>query len=138
MGNKTRIFQTCNNISCRCSALTSSDSCGLAGLDRLMQAHRPAIWPRPAQFLFNIQLRFLPLTTRFILFIIYCLMFIPGDKNLIVKVVLKCLAESRLFQLLLYLGVCFRTGATFSTDILIFTLIIFLRIFRFKRRRPRP
>lgn len=65
-------------------------------------------------------------------------MFSPGHKNLVVEIILEGLAESRFLQLLLDLGVCFRTGATFPTDILSFTLVVLLGVFRFKRRRPSP
>lgn len=67
-----------------------------------------------------------------------CLIFSPGHKNLVVEIILEGLAESRLLQLLLDLGVSFRTGAAFPTDILSLTLIILLGVFGFKRRRPRP
>lgn len=66
------------------------------------------------------------------------LLLVPGDEHLVVQVVLKGLAEGRLLQLLLDLRVGFRTGTTLSTDVLTFTLVVLLRVFRFKRRRPRP
>lgn len=121
----------CRNSHGRCSALPIPTP--ISSWTR--QAHGSlAVWLYPI-WCFYLVLNYisLPLTPA-----LSCLMFSPGHKNLVVQIILEGLAESRFLQLLLDLGVCFRTGTTLPTDILSFTLIILLGVFRFKRRRPRP
>lgn len=121
----------CRNIRGRCSALPIPTS--ISSWTRQAPGSL-ATWLCPTWYFYlilnYISLLLTPGQSRF--------MFSPGHKNFVVEIILEGLAESRLLQLLLDLGVCFRTGTTFPTDILSFTLIILLGVFRFKRRRPRP